>query len=184
MHKLESIKLFRDLQDISLKYNDLELNISKNEFNANKKMQELILNYRSQIKQIKEKYNSISTKIREQSQSNNSSDTYNTIIKLTNLSKDKCNYIKNSDMNFEHICVKSMLLKTVDEISLISDSIRNKDFLEDEHAYFYIYEEFIMNCFINLFILKDMGIQISKMEALSQAVISQIQTLSLISIYI
>ena len=39
----------------------------------------------------------------------------------------------------------------------------------------------IIDSFINLLVLKDMGVQISKLEAISQAVISQIQTLSLIS---
>jgi hypothetical protein len=57
----------------------------------------------------------------------------------------------------------------------------NKDFLSDKCNYFSIYENVIIDSFINLLVLKDMGVQISKLEAISQAVISQIQTLSLIS---
>lgn len=182
MQKLESIKLFTDLQNVSVKYKTLELRNNTSEVEANKKMQELILTYKSQLQQIKERSNFISKQIREQAQDHNSKDIYTTIVQLNSLSKDKCNYLKNSDMEFEHTCVKAVLLSTVDELSLVSDSIRNKEFLKDKHAYFYIYEKVIINCFMNFLALKDMGIQISKVEALSQAVLSQIQTLSLISI--
>ena len=84
-------------------------------------------------------------------------------------------------MEFENTCVKITLLSTVDELSLVIESVMNKDYLNDKCNYFSIYENVIMDSFINLLVLKDMGVQISKLEALSQAVISQIQTLSLIS---
>lgn len=181
MQKLESIKLFKDLQNISTKYINLELRNNTTEVEAYNKMQELLLVHKSQLQQIKEKSNSISMQIREEIKSNNCNNIYNNIIQLNNLFKDKCNYIKNSDMEFENTCVKITLLSTVDELSLVNESVMNKDFLNDKCNYFSIYENVIINSFINLLVLKDMGVQISKLEALSQAVISQIQTLSLIS---
>lgn len=181
MQKLESIKLFKDLQNISTKYINLELRNNTTEVEAYNKMQELLLVHKSQLQQIKEKSNSISMQIREEIKSNNCNNIYNNIIQLNNLFKDKCNYIKNSDMEFENTCVKITLLSTVDELSLVNESVMNKDFLNDKCNYFSIYENVIIDSFINLLVLKDMGVQISKLEALSQAVISQIQTLSLIS---
>ena len=181
MQKLESIKLFKALQNISTKYINLELRNNTTEVEAYNKMQELLLVHKSQLQQIKEKSNSISMQIREEIKSNNCNNIYNNIIQLNNLFKDKCNYIKNSDMEFENTCVKITLLSTVDELSLVNESVRNKDFLNDKYSYFCIYENVIINGFINLLVLKDMGVQISKLEAISQAVISQIQTLSLIS---
>lgn len=181
MQKLESIKLFKDLQNISTKYINLELRNNTTEVEAYNKMQELLLVHKSQLQQIKEKSNSISMQIREEIKSNNCNNIYNNIIQLNNLFKDKCNYIKNSDMEFENTCVKITLLSTVDELSLVNESVMNKDFLSDKCNYFSIYENVIIDSFINLLVLKDMGVQISKLEALSQAVISQIQTLSLIS---
>ena len=181
MQKLESIKLFKDLQNISTKYINLELRNNTTEVEAYNKMQELLLVHKSQLQQIKEKSNSISMQIREEIKSNNCNNIYNNIIQLNNLFKDKCNYIKNSDMEFENTCVKITLLSTVDELSLVNESVMNKDFLNDKCNYFSIYENVIIDSFINLLVLKDMGVQISKLEAISQAVISQIQTLSLIS---
>ena len=181
MQKLESIKLFKDLQNISTKYINLELRNNTTEVEAYNKMQELLLVHKSQLQQIKEKSNSISMQIREEIKSNNCNNIYNNIIQLNNLFKDKCNYIKNSDMEFENTCIKITLLSTVDKLSLVNESVMNKDFLSDKCNYFSIYENVIINSFINLLVLKDMGVQISKLEALSQAVISQIQTLSLIS---
>ena len=181
MQKLESIKLFKDLQNISTKYINLELRNNTTEVEAYNKMQELLLVHKSQLQQIKEKSNSISMQIREEIKSNNCNNIYNNIIQLNNLFKDKCNYIKNSDMEFENTCIKITLLTTVDKLSLVNESVMNKDFLNDKCNYFSIYENVIIDSFINLLVLKDMGVQISKLEALSQAVISQIQTLSLIS---
>ena len=181
MQKLESIKLFKDLQNISTKYINLELRNNTTEVEAYNKMQELLLVHKSQLQQIKEKSNSISMQIREEIKSNNCNNIYNNIIQLNNLFKDKCNYIKNSDMEFENTCIKITLLSTVDKLSLVNESVMNKDFLSDKCNYFSIYENVIINSFINLLVLKDMGVQISKLEAISQAVISQIQTLSLIS---
>ena len=181
MQKLESIKLFKDLQNISTKYINLELRNNTTEVEAHNKMQELLLVHKSQLQQIKEKSNSISMQIREEIKSNNCNNIYNNIIQLNNLFKDKCNYIKNSDMEFENTCIKITLLSTVDKLSLVNESVMNKDFLSDKCNYFSIYENVIIDSFINLLVLKDMGVQISKLEAISQAVISQIQTLSLIS---
>lgn len=181
MQKLESIKLFKDLQNISTKYINLELRNNTTEVEAYNKMQELLLVHKSQLQQIKEKSNSISMQIREEIKSNNCNNIYNNIIQLNNLFKDKCNYIKNSDMEFENTCIKITLLSTVDKLSLVNESVMNKDFLNDKCNYFSIYENVIIDSFINLLVLKDMGVQISKLEAISQAVISQIQTLSLIS---
>ena len=131
MQKLESIKLFKDLQNISTKYINLELRNNTTEVEAYNKMQELLLVHKSQLQQIKEKSNSISMQIREEIKSNNCNNIYNNIIQLNNLFKDKCNYIKNSDMEFENTCVKITLLSTVDELSLVNESVRNKDFLND-----------------------------------------------------
>ena len=181
MQKLESIKLFKDLQNISTKYIHLELRNNTTEVEAYNKMQELLLVHKSQLQQIKEKSNSISMQIREEIKSNNCNNIYNNIIQLNSLFKDKCNYIKNSDMEFENTCIKITLLSTVDKLSLVNESVMNKDFLSDKCNYFSIYENVIIDSFINLLVLKDMGVQISKLEAISQAVISQIQTLSLIS---
>lgn len=181
MQKLESIKLFKDLQNISTKYINLELRNNTTEVEAYNKMQELLLVHKSQLQQIKEKSNSISMQIREEIKSNNCNNIYNNIIQLNSLFKDKCNYIKNSDMEFENTCIKITLLSTVDKLSLVNESVMNKDFLSDKCNYFSIYENVIIDSFINLLVLKDMGVQISKLEAISQAVISQIQTLSLIS---
>ncbi|MGL5507958.1 MAG: hypothetical protein ACRDB0_08665, partial [Paraclostridium sp.] len=71
MQKLESIKLFTDLQNVSVKYKTLELRNNTSEIEANKKMQELILTYKSQLQQIKERSNFISKQIRQQAQDHN-----------------------------------------------------------------------------------------------------------------
>ena len=63
MNKLYEIKLFKDLQEISNKY--VNLNLKDNEIDDNKKIQELINNYKSNIDSIKKRANFISKQTRE-----------------------------------------------------------------------------------------------------------------------
>ncbi|MEG2788968.1 MAG: hypothetical protein RR942_14235, partial [Romboutsia sp.] len=61
-------------------------------------------------------------------------------------------------------------------------SIRNKEYLLDKNTYFYIYEKITINSFMIFLALKDMDIEKLKIDNLSQAILSQIQILSFISI--
>ena len=85
-------------------------------------------------------------------------------------------------MDIESTPVKAVLLTTLDELDLINKSIKNKEYIKDRNTYFYIYEKITINAFMNFLVLKDIeSIEKVKIEKLSQAILSQIQTLSLIS---
>ncbi len=104
MDKLHKLKLFKDLQEVSNRYS--QLNIENNEIEDNKNLQELIINYKSNMDTIRK----------------------------------KANFISN-------------------------------------------YEKISINAFIIFLVLKDIkNIEKIKIEKLSQGILSQIQTLSLISI--
>ena len=94
---------------------------------------------------------------------------------------DRYNNILNSNENMESSPVQALLNTTVEELILINNSIKYKEFLRDKFSYFYIYEKIAINAFINFLVLKDMNIDKDKIESLSQAILSQIQCLSLIS---
>ena len=70
----------------------------------------------------------------------------------------------------------------MDELSLINNSIKNKDFLKDKHTYLYIYEKISINSFMNFLALKDMSINKNLIDALSQLVLAQIQSVALVSL--
>ena len=89
--------------------------------------------------------------------------------------------ILNAKEKNESLPVETVLNTTVEELVLINNSIRYKEFSKDKLSYLYIYEKIVINAFLNFLVLKDMNIDKNKIESLSQAILSQIQCLSLIS---
>ncbi len=175
MNKLYEIKLFKDLQEISNKY--INLNLKDNEIDDNKKIQELINNYKSNIDSIKKRANLISKQTREGTKDSTLKDIYLAGLELNAFASNKYNEIMISNMDIESTPVKAVLLTTLDELN-----IKNKEYIKDKNNYFYIYEKITINAFMNFLVLKDIeSIEKIKIEKLSQAILSQIQTLSLIS---
>lgn len=181
MDKLKNIKLFNDLNKVSEKYSSLPNLTEENDIKDNNKLQQLILNYRNSINDIKNRANLISKQSRDLAKNSNSKQVFDTIIELNNFAMDKYNNILNNKENTESLPVQAVLNTTIEELVLINNSIKYKEFLKDKFSYFYIYEKIVINAFLNFLVLKDMDIDKNKIENLSQAVLSQIQCLSLIS---
>lgn len=181
MDKLKNIKLFNDLNKVSEKYSSLPNLTEENDIKDNNKLQQLMLNYRNSINDIKNRANLISKQSRDLAKNSNSKQVFDTIIELNNFAMDKYNNILNNKENTESLPVQAVLNTTIEELVLINNSIKYKEFLKDKFSYFYIYEKIVINAFLNFLVLKDMDIDKNKIENLSQAVLSQIQCLSLIS---
>lgn len=181
MDKLKNIKLFNDLNKVSLKYSSLPNLVEENDIQDSCKLQKLILNYRNNIGDINNRANLISKQARDLAKDSNAKQVFDTIIDLNNFAMDKYNNILNNKENMESLPVQAVLNTTVEELVLINNSIRYKEFLKDKFSYFYIYEKIVINSFLNFLVLKDMDVDKNKIESLSQAVLSQIQCLSLIS---
>lgn len=181
MDKLKNIKLFNDLNKVSEKYSSLPNLTEENDIKDNNKLQQLILNYRNSMNDIKNRANLISKQSRDLAKNSDSKQVFDTIIELNNFAMDKYNNILNNKENTESLPVQAVLNTTIEELVLINNSIKYKEFLKDKFSYFYIYEKIVINAFLNFLVLKDMDIDKNKIENLSQAVLSQIQCLSLIS---
>lgn len=181
MNKLESLKLFQDLQLVSTKYTTLKLKDNNKEVEDNRKLNSLLEFYKANLNQIKERSNFISKQTRDELKNANSKDIYKALVDLNNFAYNKYVFIKNSDMDIESTTVKAVMLATVDELVLINESIKNKEYLKDKNTYFYIYEKIVVNAFMTFLALKDMDIEDKKRNSLSQAILSQIQTLSIVS---
>lgn len=181
MDKLKNIKLFNDLNKVYLKYSSLPNLVEENDIKDNCKLQQLILRYKNNIDEIKNRANLISKQSRDLAKNSSSNEVINTIISLNNFAMDKYNNILNNSESTESLPVQVLLNTTVEELTLINNSIRYKDFLKDRNSYLYIYEKVVINGFLSFLVLKDMDIDSSKIKHLSQAILSQIQCLSLVS---
>ena len=181
MDKLKNIKLFNDLNKVSSKYTSLPNLVKEKDIKDNNKLQQLILSYRNNISDIKNRATLISKQTRDLAVNSNTKQVFDTIIDLNNFAMDKYNNILNAKEKNESLPVETVLNTTVEELVLINNSIRYKEFSKDKLSYLYIYEKIVINAFLNFLVLKDMNIDKNKIESLSQAILSQIQCLSLIS---
>ena len=88
---------------------------------------------------------------------------------------------KNS--NIDSTTVKAVMFATIDELYLINESIRKRDYLENKNLYFNIYENVALNAFITFLSLRDMNIiKQEDLNDLSQAIFTQIQSIAISSI--
>lgn len=180
MKKLESFKLYKDLNNVSLKYKNLNYELEENDININSKLQNNLTHYKNNIDAIKNRANLISNECRKLANNSNPNEIINTIIELNSFSKEKFNLILN-DKSKECLPIQTIIDITLEELILINTSIDKREFLDDKFNYFYMYEKVVINAFLTFLAIKDLDINKEKIEVLSQGILSQIQCLSLIS---
>lgn len=179
MDKLQSVKLFQDIQLASVKYKTLKLKDSEKEVEDNRKLSSLLGHYKEQMDDIRKRSNFLSVQTREELKDKNSKDIYKAMLDLNSFSRQKYESILNTEV--ESTTVKAVMFSTIDELVLVNESIRSKEYLKDKDTYFYIYEEVVINSFMVFLALKDMKLEDSIIHSLSQSIFAQIQVLSIIS---
>ena len=179
MNKLESLKLFKELQLVSEKYRNLTLRDEENEISDNNKLNSILIHYQSKLDDIRKRSNFISVSTREELKGCSPQDISNVLFDLNSFAHQKYNSLKNSDI--KSTTFKAVMFTTVDELLLINESISSKEYLNDQNTYFYIYEKILINAFMNFLALKDMDMEDELINSFSQGVFTQLKTLSIIS---
>ncbi len=181
MYRVKSLKLFDDISKVSDKYKSWHLKDDENEVKDNRKLKELLNNHNSMLEHIKEKYYFLSYQTKNEVKNKNKDELHKILNEFNNFSYKKFSVLKNS--NIESTTVKAVMFATIDELSLINESIRRKDYLENKNLYFDIYENVALNTFITFLSLRDMNIiKQEYLNDLSQAIFAQIQSIAISSI--
>ena len=181
MYRVESLKLFGDISKISDKYKSWHLKDDENEIKDNRKLKTLLNYHNSRFDRIKEKYDFLSYQTKNELKNKSKDELHKILNEFNNFSYKKFSSLKNS--NIESTTVKAVMFATIDELSLINESIRKKDYLENKNLYFNIYENVALNAFITFLSLRDMNIiKQEDLNDLSQAIFTQIQSIAISSI--
>ena len=155
MSRVESLKLFGDISKVSDKYKSWHLKDDENEIKDNRKLKTLKNKSKDELHKILNEFNNFYYK--------------------------KFSSLKNS--NIDSTTVKAVMFATIDELYLINESIRKRDYLENKNLYFNIYENVVLNAFITFLSLRDMNIiKQEDLNDLSQAIFTQIQSIAISSI--
>ena len=181
MYKVESLKLFSDICKVSDKYKSWNLKDDKNEIQDNRKLKMLLKYHNSRFNHIKEKYDFLFYQTKNELKNKNKDELHKILNEFNNFSYRKFLVLKNSDIS--STTVKAVMFATIDELSLINESIRKKDYLENKTLYFDIYENVALNAFITFLSLRDMNIvKQEDLNDLSKAIFTQIQSIAISSI--
>lgn len=181
MYRVESLKLFNDINKISNKYKSWTLKNNDTEVKYNRILKGLLNYHNSRINHIKEKYDFLYYQTKNELKNKSKDELHKILDIFNNFSYKKFSSLKNSDI--ESTTVKAVMFSTIDELSLINESIRKKDYLEKQNLYFDIYEQVALSAFITFLSLRDMNIiKQDDINDLSQAIFTQIQAIAISSI--
>lgn len=178
MNKIESIKLFKDLQLVSTKYSHLKLRDEPKEIEDNRKLNSLLQFHQSKSSEVIDKCNFVAMKAKEELQNATSDDINNTIIALNSFSRHK--YDSLITTSIESTTTKVVMFSTLDELILINNSIATQEYLKDKDKYFAIYKDVVVNAFITFLALKEMDLDETIINNLSQGIFNQIKVISIL----
>lgn len=178
MNNIESLQLFKNLQLVSSKYSDIRLKNNINEIENNRKLKSSLNHYYSKIDDINEKCAFVSSKTKDDIKNFSDEEIKKVILDLNNFSSKRYNILKNAPI--ECTTTKAIMFSTIDKLSLINESIQNKDYIENKSDYLYIYQQITSNAFATFLALKDMNIDETIMNTFSQAIFNQIKVVSII----
>ena len=181
MYRYESLKLFNDISKISNKYKSWTLKKNSTEVKYNRILKESLNYHNSRINHIKEKYDFLSNQTKNELKNKSKDELHKILDIFNNFSYKQFLSLKNIDI--ESTTVKAVMLSTIDELSIINESIRKKEYLKKQNLYFDIYEQVALSAFITFLSLKDMNIiKQNEINNLSQAIFTQIQAIAISSI--
>ena len=133
------------------------------------------------FRSIKEKYDFLSYQTKNELKNKSKYELHKILNEFNSFSYKKFSSLKNS--NIDSTTVKAVMFATIDELYLINESIRKRDYLENKNLYFNIYENVALNAFITFLSLRDMNIiKQEDLNDLSQAIFTQIQSIAISSI--
>ena len=155
MYRVESLKLFGDISKVSDKYKSWHLKDDENEIKDNRKLKTLLNYHNSRFDHIKEKYDFLSYQTKNELKNKSKYELHKILNEFNNFSYKKFSSLKNS--NIDSTTVKAVMFATIDELYLINESIRKRDYLENkkESAKKQLsYVKCSFKCIYNIFIIK------------------------------
>lgn len=179
MNRIETLDLFKELQIISTKYSHLKLNNDNQEVEDNRKLNSLLHDNSLKKDEIYQKCYFVYDKTKEELENASIDEKSKIINELNNFCLQRYEALKK--IHIQSTTVMAVMFCTIDELILINNSIRNKDYLKDLEAYKSTYEEVLVNAFITFLALKGMNLDEIIMNTLSQSIFNQIKVVALIS---
>lgn len=178
MNNIESLQLFKDLQAVSTNYSDVKLKNSIVEIENNRKLKSSLEHNYAKIDEINNKCAFLSFKTKEEIKDLNNDEIKKVIMDLNNFSSKRYNVLKKAPI--ECTTTKAVMFSTIDKLAIINESINNKDYKKDKSVYVSLYQQITSNAFATFLALKDMNLDETIMNTLSQAIFNQIKVISII----
>lgn len=175
---INTLPLFRDLQLISSKYKNIQLTNNTEEIDNNTRLKSSLNHYHNKIDEINDKCVFIANKTKNDINGYSKEDIEKYISNLNNYSRKIYNLLK--DEYIDCTTTRSVMFSTIDELILINESIKNKDYISNKDSHIFLYNNIASNAFATFLALKDMNIDEDIMNALSQSIFNQIKVISII----
>lgn len=175
---VNSLPLFRDLQLVSSKYINTQLKDTKEEVDNNRKLKSSLNHYHSNIDDLREKCAYIAHRTKDDINNFDNNDLEKYILNLNNYSRKVYDLLKEEEISCT--TTKIVMFSSIDELILVNESIKNKDYLSNKESHIFLYNNITCNAFATFLALKDMNLDEEIMNAFSKAIFNQIKVVSVI----
>ncbi|MGL5348130.1 MAG: hypothetical protein ACRDA3_12330 [Peptostreptococcaceae bacterium] len=175
---VNTLPLFRDLQLTTSKYKNIQLKNNKEEVDNNRKLKSNLSHYHNKIDEINDKCIFIANKTKDDVKSYNQEDLLKYVSNLNNYSRKIYDLLKEEEIACT--TTKAVMFSTLDELILINESIKNKDYILNKDSHIFLYKNITSNAFATFLALKDMNLSEDVMNAFSKSIFNQIKVISVI----
>lgn len=179
MENLGALNLIKSIQSVSYKYKNLKLKDTTKEVDDNKKINSLLSFYKGRMVDIQDSYNFLAKQTRDGLKNDTNDDITDVLTELNNFSLQKYKLIKSTSI--DSTTLMAVTYSTVDELIIVNNSIRNKEYINNKTEYLSTYKEVLLNAFMTFLALKDVDWDKKIISDLSQSVFTQLQALAIIS---
>ncbi len=181
MGNIESLKLFNDLKLVSTKYTHLQLKDEKEEVESNRKLKTLLSTQSSRIEELREKVNFVHSQTISELTKLNTEDIYSVVDTFNKFSQKRFDLLRVYADTLSSTTVKAVLNSTLDELSLVNQSIDSKEYTNNKESHIILYYETVVNAFATFLALKEMMDDEDAVNGLSQGIFNQMKTISIVS---
>ena len=175
---VNTLPLFRDLQLTASKYKNIQLRDTKEEVDNNRRLKSSLNHYHSKIDEINDKCIFIANKTKDDVKDYNEEDLLKYISTLNNYSRKVYDLLKEEKINCT--TTKTVMFSNLDKLSLINESLNNKDYISNKDSHIFLYKNITSNAFATFLALKDMNLDEDIMNAFSKSIFNQIKVISVI----
>lgn len=178
---MKNLKLFNDLNNVSKKYTTLTTNNDPIEIELATKLKSLLHKNSSNLDDLREKINFVHNESLNQIKGFDGDRVILTTNELNKFSLERFNLVRIYSDTITSKTLKAVINSTLDELTIINESINCRDFTVDREKHMILYHEVLSNSYATFLSIKEFIDDRDAINCLSQGIFNQMKAVAISS---